>query len=679
MTRPEIVMQTPEAKQLEISVQRKLAEFSYSTADDVVMAEYVVVMLANAKTPEQITAELTELIGEDMYDPQFTKWLFEEVARQYGLDSSPSIPPQSPTENQDQSFQSNNPQVPDIGDKIETVNDSRDHSYHPPSKRNGNGINPSRFNQSIFSQSVNGLKRPGTNDIHRETPHRRPRQDEFSNSIPTGPRSMDRNSRDNGWQTNPNNHKNSLSDPRDGPNSQRVAPHNNYPSPSGGNLIGTEPIGKSILERVGMSGNGSRPFQNSGFQPGYDNRSQPLTPPFRRNRESNNNSRPHVFPSSQPIFYGSPSPYPIPLLPNNHFPQQAYNPHHTPNSITPQLFLANGQPFMPPYNLPNHPANVPHPAMFSHPIIPPIDRPIQSDAAPLQLTKAENHTVDKVTLKSPPTNAKISEPELSIMPSKPLLRQECKYNLACKNAWCPSSHCSPKGDPKNSMLLSFDPCEKQLECQDSDCLKAHVSPQQSDPKSSIKPSPIVKPTSAQANSQSVARPSTTVPTPCRFGSHCTRSDCMFTHPWIAKSVTASIDAGTIIDKDPNSKASFAHVPCKFGLGCVRPDCHFQHPPAVNHWLPSKNISKTFNKTESTTLPISKPASSPSTKLEPSKKFTPQKLNDDQSKTNGEEKNNNLTSNGNDDNDKDSKTDLKSNNHVSQVVPPTTNQATVVAN
>lgn len=36
-------------------MQRRLAEFGYSGADDPVMAEYVVVMLANSKTADDIT------------------------------------------------------------------------------------------------------------------------------------------------------------------------------------------------------------------------------------------------------------------------------------------------------------------------------------------------------------------------------------------------------------------------------------------------------------------------------------------------------------------------------------------------------------------------------------------------------------------------------------------------
>ena len=42
------------------------------------MAEYITIMLINKKTPDQITSELTGLIGDD-YDPSFTDWLFVEA------------------------------------------------------------------------------------------------------------------------------------------------------------------------------------------------------------------------------------------------------------------------------------------------------------------------------------------------------------------------------------------------------------------------------------------------------------------------------------------------------------------------------------------------------------------------------------------------------------------------
>lgn len=61
------------------SIQKELAMKGYSTESDPVMAEYITIMLINTKTSEQITSELTDLIGPE-YDPKFTDWLFAEVS-----------------------------------------------------------------------------------------------------------------------------------------------------------------------------------------------------------------------------------------------------------------------------------------------------------------------------------------------------------------------------------------------------------------------------------------------------------------------------------------------------------------------------------------------------------------------------------------------------------------------
>jgi hypothetical protein len=61
------------------SIQRELAVKGWASASDPVMAEFITIMIINSKSPEQITSELKELIGDD-YDPDFTNWLFIEAA-----------------------------------------------------------------------------------------------------------------------------------------------------------------------------------------------------------------------------------------------------------------------------------------------------------------------------------------------------------------------------------------------------------------------------------------------------------------------------------------------------------------------------------------------------------------------------------------------------------------------
>ena len=66
------------------------------------------------------------------------------------------------------------------------------------------------------------------------------------------------------------------------------------------------------------------------------------------------------------------------------------------------------------------------------------------------------------------------------------------------------------------------------------------------------------------------------PTPCKFGSRCTREDCWFSHEDRCEAAPQAPSVG-----------SRSGIPCKFGSGCTRGDCKFSHedrcesaPPSV---------------------------------------------------------------------------------------------------
>ncbi|KAI5206196.1 hypothetical protein E4T38_03835 [Aureobasidium subglaciale] len=81
----EVATGTPLAEALHNAVQPKLAEVGWSTgaADDSALAEYIILMLVNGKTQNQIASELSnDLLGLGPDDPSandFATWLFDQV------------------------------------------------------------------------------------------------------------------------------------------------------------------------------------------------------------------------------------------------------------------------------------------------------------------------------------------------------------------------------------------------------------------------------------------------------------------------------------------------------------------------------------------------------------------------------------------------------------------------
>ena len=80
----EVAVGTPLAEALQNVVQPKLVEVGWSTGgDDSALSEYIVLMLVNGKTQEQIATELSnDLLGlgpEDSGATDFSGWLFNQV------------------------------------------------------------------------------------------------------------------------------------------------------------------------------------------------------------------------------------------------------------------------------------------------------------------------------------------------------------------------------------------------------------------------------------------------------------------------------------------------------------------------------------------------------------------------------------------------------------------------
>ena len=76
-----ISLDTPLAETLSHLVQEKITGIGWGQEDDTSLAEYIVLMLANGKTQDQIASELAgDLLQDGEGIPEFAQWLFEQVA-----------------------------------------------------------------------------------------------------------------------------------------------------------------------------------------------------------------------------------------------------------------------------------------------------------------------------------------------------------------------------------------------------------------------------------------------------------------------------------------------------------------------------------------------------------------------------------------------------------------------
>lgn len=81
----EVIMESPLAHALNTAIQPKLLEVGWSTGggDESALSEYIILMLVNGKTQDQIATELSgDLLNLGPDDPgarDFSKWLFEQV------------------------------------------------------------------------------------------------------------------------------------------------------------------------------------------------------------------------------------------------------------------------------------------------------------------------------------------------------------------------------------------------------------------------------------------------------------------------------------------------------------------------------------------------------------------------------------------------------------------------
>ena len=75
-----IQLETPLADALSSIVHAKITEAGWSQDDDTSLAEYIILMLVNGKTQDQIASELqSDLLPDVEGIPEFAQWLLNQV------------------------------------------------------------------------------------------------------------------------------------------------------------------------------------------------------------------------------------------------------------------------------------------------------------------------------------------------------------------------------------------------------------------------------------------------------------------------------------------------------------------------------------------------------------------------------------------------------------------------
>lgn len=80
----EVNLNTPLANALNVAIQPKLVEAGWAgDENDSALAEYIILMLVNGKTQDEIAQELSRdllnLAPEDPSSHEFAKWLFDQI------------------------------------------------------------------------------------------------------------------------------------------------------------------------------------------------------------------------------------------------------------------------------------------------------------------------------------------------------------------------------------------------------------------------------------------------------------------------------------------------------------------------------------------------------------------------------------------------------------------------
>ncbi|MCJ1483063.1 hypothetical protein MMC06_003229 [Schaereria dolodes] len=479
-----VSLNTPLADQLSNVVQPKLVEVGWSTGglDDSALAEYIILMLVNGKTQEQIAAELSNdllnLGPDDSGATDFSRWLFEQVevlSSQLKGDSTgqpllaiqqthgqaiPSISGQGdagPSRRGSRQSGSGGSQEAEMAEVMEGVQDGSMYvsdnlnglsSFDlqsgsptgPKSMRNGRR----NSNKRLIGQLSKAMDRSSDAVLHRVRPQQGTERINMHNrQPPKGPRSdQNRNMRL--------------------PHTARTMAPAHGPLPNGGPAAGLmQMTPQQQMQLFAMYEQQARmmseilsPQQQQMFMPAV---AQPAINPAFQNGVPQSNQTPG----------------------RSLFERVESNPHRQNGNFT--------------------------------------KRKQQSGAVihskdPPDMDMANSELTSSMEVESSQTNTAEASPDTI-----------CKFNLTCTKKDCPFAHQSPAAPPGTTIDVN-DHCPFGAACKNRKCVARHPSPSQK--------------ISHQSEQDCKFFPNCTNPAcpfrhptmpMCRNGADCTRSDCKFTH------------------------------------------------------------------------------------------------------------------------------------------------------
>jgi hypothetical protein len=160
----EISLNTPLAEALNAVIQPKLVEVGWGTggADDSALAEYIILMLVNGKTQDQIASELSgDLLGLGSDDPstrEFSQWLFEQIDALSAQSNGGSNA--GPSADQDGTTEGEMDTDMNAGDVSELNAPTGPRSMRNSNQRGGR-------DKRMFGQMNKAMDRPGDSALHR--------------------------------------------------------------------------------------------------------------------------------------------------------------------------------------------------------------------------------------------------------------------------------------------------------------------------------------------------------------------------------------------------------------------------------------------------------------------------------------------------------------------------------